>query len=93
MKEYILEKFQELSEEYLQDNCTTIKEYADYGDTQACVGVFYADSDIQDSYNHAMDQIESEIKEALEELKTKFGVSTDQFLAAVEKAKENLKRL
>jgi len=91
MKQYIIEKFEEYSEEYLQDNCTTIKEYADYGDTQACVGAFYTDSDIQDSFNHAMDQIESEIKEALEELKTKFGVSADQFLATVKKAKENLK--
>jgi hypothetical protein len=89
MKEYLIEKFQELSEEYLQDNCATIKEYAGYGDTQACVGAFYADSDIQDSYNHAIDKIESEIKEAFKEIKIKFGVSTDQFSVAMEKSKEN----
>jgi hypothetical protein len=91
MKEYILEKFEELSEEYLQDNCTAIKEYADYGDTQVVSCSFYTDSDIQDSHNHAIDYIESEIKDAMKELNEKYGVTTDQFLAAVQKAKENLK--
>lgn len=91
MKEYILEKFEELSEEYLQDNCTTIKEYENYGDTKVVSCSFYTDSDIQDSHNHAIDYIENEIKEAMYELNKKYGVPTDQFLAAVQKAKENLK--
>lgn len=91
MKEYITEKFEELSGEYLDNNCTAIKEYEDYGDTKVCVGSFYTDSDIRDSYNHAIDYIESGIKEAVEALNKKYGITTDQFLAAVEKAKENLK--
>ncbi len=88
MKKHILDKFEEYSDEYLSDNCSPIKEYEPYGDTQVCVGHFYTDNDLQDSYNHAIDQVESGIKEALEELQKRYGVTADQFLATVEKAKK-----
>lgn len=93
MKQYILEKFEELSEEYLQDNCIAIKEYEPYGDTRVVSGSFYTDSHIQDSYNHAIDYIENAIQDAMKELNEKYGLRADQFLAAVEKAKKTLSKI
>lgn len=65
MGNYILEKFEELSEDYLDNNCRTFGEYERYGDTYACVGSYYADSDIRDSYQHALEEVKQEILEAL----------------------------
>lgn len=40
MGNYILEKFEELSEDYLDNNCRTFGEYERYGDNSCCKGGF-----------------------------------------------------
>lgn len=69
--EYLLDRFDELSDDYLDNNCRKIEEYERYGDTYACVGAYYTDGDIKDSYQHALEYIKEEIAEALKVISDK----------------------
>lgn len=93
MKEYLEERFEELLTEYLDENCSTVKEYVDFGDNRfAAVSEEYTDSDYRIAETYAIDKLEEELTEAMNELKREKGFEIE-IQELMKKAKTTINNL
>ncbi|MBM5782409.1 MAG: hypothetical protein FJ368_03195 [Pelagibacterales bacterium] len=93
MKDYLQEKFDELVDEYLSENCSQVEEKAPYGDTEVTVYRGYSESDRVEAEVYAMDRLEEALLGALEDLKEENGFKPKSVGAVIEKAKETINNL
>lgn len=88
MKNYLQDKFDQLVDEYLTDNCSQVEEKAPWGDTEATVSFGYKESDRIEAECYAMDRLEEELFSSLKELKQERGFEPKDVKQVIEKAQE-----